>query len=387
MNSSAKDVDEGIQFISETVNNQFRICTGKGFIEGNNQFVRAKDKQQHIQHIYDSPRAVHHQKGGRDKHSGFSIMGLSFAISLVLLVFFSHVLSNRIIRLRSEMRKVVEGKYDISDKIQGMDEIGELHVDLLKMVRSFEQLIHEVYEERLLKEQLRNKQREIQFKMLANQINPHFLYNVLETIRMRSHSKGDAETAGAVKLLARLMRRNLEATSKTVTLESELEIMKNYLKLQKYRFEDKIDYEIEIAAEGYEEYRMLPMLLQPLVENAFVHGLECKRTRGRVTIRVEEQDGFLVISVRDNGVGMDRTRLERLRSMLNGNGEESGIHIGLQNVNSRIKLYYGEAYGLTSQAQKTKGPLFASGCRGRRKTVTDMLKVMIVDDEPKVREG
>ena len=88
------------------------------------------------------------------------------------------------------------------------------------MVRSFEQLIHEVYEERLLKEQLRNKQREIQFKMLANQINPHFLYNVLETIRMRSLSKGDAETAGAVKAAGALMRRNLEATSKTVTLES-----------------------------------------------------------------------------------------------------------------------------------------------------------------------
>lgn len=353
-----KTWDEGIQFISETVNNQFRdLYRGKDSSKViTNSFVPKTSSS--IFNIYTIvPVQSITKKAEEISTLGFSIMGLSFAISLVLLVFFSHVLSSRIIRLRSEMRKVVEGKYDISDKIQGMDEIGELHVDLLKMVRSFEQLIHEVYEERLLKEQLRNKQREIQFKMLANQINPHFLYNVLETIRMRSHSKGDAETAGAVKLLARLMRRNLEATSKTVTLESELEIMKNYLKLQKYRFEDKIDYEIEIAAEGYEEYRMLPMLLQPLVENAFVHGLECKRTRGRVTIRVEEQDGLLVISVRDNGVGMDRTRLERLRSMLNGNGEESGIHIGLQNVNSRIKLYYGEAYGLDIASAENEGTL------------------------------
>ena len=133
--------------------------------------------------------------------------------------------------------------------------------------------------------------------------------------------------------------------------------MKNYLKLQKYRFEDKIDYEIEIAAEGYEEYRMLPMLLQPLVENAFVHGLECKGPGAGSRYVSRNRMDSSVISVRDNGVGMDRTRLERLRSMLDGNGEESGIHIGLQNVNSRIKLYYGEAYGLDiTSAENRRDP-------------------------------
>jgi len=286
------------------------------------------------------------------------ILALCSAASLAIFVLFSRYLTGRIIKLKSEMRKVVEGNFDVSDEISGMDETGELHREMLKMVKSFEQLIHEVYEERLLKEQLRNKQREIQFKMLANQINPHFLYNVLETIRMRAHSKGDEETAAAVKMLARLMRRNLEASSKTVTLESELEITKNYLDLQKFRFEDKIDYEIEIAAEGYEDYRMLPMLVQPLAENAFVHGLECKRTRGRIMIRVEEQDEYLVISVRDNGIGMDGAKLERIRNMLGENAEDIiSTHIGLQNVNSRIKLYYGDAYGLDISSAEKEGTM------------------------------
>ena len=285
---------------------------------------------------------------------GFNIMGISFVISLILLIFFSRVLSSRIIRLRSEMHKVVQGNYEISTDINGMDEIGELHSDLLTMVKSFKQLIVEVYEERLLKEQLSNKQREIEFKMLANQINPHFLYNVLETIRMRAHSKGDNEIAGVVKMLARIMRRNLEATSKTVTLDSEIELLSNYLKIQKFRFEDKIDYSIDVMTE-MRDYRMLPLLLQPIVENAFVHGLECKRIQGKIGIRVEEQDNFLVITVEDNGAGMDEDKMIMVRSMLDECEYGEKTSIGLRNVNSRIKLYYGVDYGLELSSRLNVG--------------------------------
>lgn len=285
---------------------------------------------------------------------GFGIMFISFVISFILLTFFSSVLSRRIIRLRSEMHKAVQGNYDISTEINGLDEIGELHEDLLKMVKSFKQLIYEVYEERLLKEQLSNKQREIEFKMLANQINPHFLYNVLETIRMRAHSKGDEEIAGAVKLLARIMRRNLEVTSKTVTLDSEMDLLTNYLKIQKFRYEDKIDYYIENVADT-EDYRMLPLLLQPIVENAFVHGLECKRSQGTIKIRVEELNKVLMITVEDNGVGMDDSKLNRVRKMLDESDDTVKTHIGLQNVSSRIKLYYGCEYGLEIQSSLNVG--------------------------------
>lgn len=276
---------------------------------------------------------------------GFGIMGISFAVSLILLIFFSRVLSNRIISLRSEMHKVVQGNYEIGTDISGMDEIGELHADLLTMVKSFKQLIYEVYEERLLKEQLSNKQREIEFRMLANQINPHFLYNVLETIRMRAHSKGDAEIAGVVKMLARLMRRNLEATSKSVTLTSEIELLSYYLNIQKFRYEDKIDYSIDITVDT-KDYRMLPLLLQPIVENAFVHGLECKRTQGKIGIKVEERDGCLVITVEDNGAGMDENKIALVRKNLEECESNGKTSIGLRNVNSRIKLYYGADYGL-----------------------------------------
>lgn len=206
----------------------------------------------------------------------FGIIGVSLVISIILLLLFSSLFSNRIIRLRREMNKVVEGNFDIEESINGKDEVGELYQDLLAMVASFKQLIYEVYEERLLKEQLRNKQKEIEFKMLANQINPHFLYNVLETIRMRAHSKGDSEIAGVVKMLARIMRRNLEATSKMVTLQSEIDLVKDYLEIQKFRYEERISYEVYIKADII-NYLILPLLLQPVVENAF---LKCRRWMG-----------------------------------------------------------------------------------------------------------
>jgi len=338
--------DQNLQYISEPVKNQVIDASFAGDPSKIilNSFSPARSSSYFNVCTIVPIRAIT-KKANEISVLGFEIMGISFVISFILLTIFSRLLSSRIIKLRSEMHKVVQGIYEISTEINGMDEIGELHEDLLKMVKSFEQLIHEVYEERLLKEQLKTKQREIEFRMLANQINPHFLYNILETIRMRAHSKGDDEISGVVKLLARIMRRNLEATSKTVTLASEIELLSCYLKIQKFRYEEKIDYSIEILTD-MDDYRILPLLLQPIVENAFVHGLECKRTRGKVSVRVEKLDDCLAISIEDNGVGMEEEKLKYVHSLLND--KESGIktHIGLQNVNSRIKLYYGSDYGL-----------------------------------------
>ena len=284
----------------------------------------------------------------------FGIIGVSLVISIMLLLFFSSLFSNRIIKLRREMKKVVEGNFELAETINGKDEVGELYQDLLAMVTSFKQLIYEVYEERLLKEQLRNKQSEIEFKMLANQINPHFLYNVLETIRMRAHSKGDSEIAGVVKMLARIMRRNLEATSKMVSLQSEIDLVKDYLEIQKFRYEERISFEVSIKVD-INNYLILPLLLQPVVENAFIHGLEGRRRHGHIEIVVEETEGLMFITVHDNGTGMDANRLVQVEELLEDNSSDVRTSIGLRNVNSRIKLYYGCDYGLKLSSVLNEG--------------------------------
>lgn len=252
------------------------------------------------------------------------------------------------------MNKVVNGDLNISNNFKGKDEIGELYEDLNSMITSIKQLIHEVYEERLIKEQLKNRQQEIEFKMLASQINPHFLYNTLETIRMKAHFNGQEEIAEIVKMLGKLMRRNLEVKHSKVSLESELELVRSYLEIQKARFEDRVEYIINVNTDISDCY-VLPLLLQPIVENTFVHGFEGKGDKGIIEIDINAYEDKLVISVSDNGSGIDDKKLEEIKQKLEKNECEIEESIGLCNVNGRIKLYYGTEYGLNIESKLNMG--------------------------------
>lgn len=284
----------------------------------------------------------------------FIIIVLSLVISITLIVVLTKILSERIILLRGEMHKVVLGDFNIGKNIEGTDEIGELHMDLTIMIKSIERLIHEAYEEKLQKEQFRSRQKEVKFKMLASQINPHFLYNTLETIRMKAHCNGQAEIANIVKILAKLMRRNLEVTNKLVSLESEIELMKNYLIIQKFRFGDRINFEINILCD-IKKYFVIPLLFQPIVENAFVHGLEGKEGAGKLIINLEKNQEYLLISVIDNGIGIEKIKLNAIIYGLNDFNDDDKHSIGLCNVNQRIKLLYGEEYGLKIESRENEG--------------------------------
>ena len=167
-------------------------------------------------------------------------------LALIVIIYFSKNISKRIDILRREMHRVVNGDFYIMKSIDGTDEIGQLYQDLNTMIESINKLIDEVYVEKIQKEQLRASQKEAEFKMLANQINPHFLYNTLETIRMKAYCNGDKEIADIVKKLGKIMRRNLEVSGKMVTLKSELELIDSYLQIQAMRFEGMVKYELNV---------------------------------------------------------------------------------------------------------------------------------------------
>lgn len=285
---------------------------------------------------------------------GLMIIAVCVCIALIFILCFSGAFSKRIILLRKEMNRVVNGDFNISSSIRGSDEIGQLFKDLQAMIQGIKALIHEVYEEKLLKEQLKNKQKEIEFKMLASQINPHFLYNALETIRMEAHYNKQDRIAGIVKTLGKMLRRNLEVSNRLVTLESEIELVENYLYIQKFRFEEKVSYKIELNTDISDCY-ILPLLLQPIVENAFVHGLENTTENGIISVKIEKDDQFLRLEVEDNGAGMDEDRLSLMKKRLENNEESDGKNIGLCNINNRIKLYYGDRYGLEICSKLKKG--------------------------------
>jgi len=208
------------------------------------------------------------------------------------------------------------------------------------------QIVNEVYIQKLQKERLFSRQKEMQLKILSNQINPHFLYNTLETIRMMALEKKEKEIAVTITMLSKILRQSLSSGEKTIPLEKEVEFVRNYLEIQKLRYGPRLEYSIKMEPE-LGGFNVLPLLIQPLVENSFIHGLEKKTGVGFVGVVITAKDDLLCINVADNGAAMKGELLENLRRNLLLNEDSIDDHIGLVNVNRRIKLFYGAGFGLT----------------------------------------
>lgn len=278
---------------------------------------------------------------------GFIVVLGCVLISIILIVLFIRSFDRRVHVLKYAMNKVSKGNFNIRKNLAGKDEIGEVYRELHITMESIKQLINEVYVHKIKEEKWKRRQKESEFKMLASQINPHFLYNTLEMIRMKAFMNKDVEVANIVKLLSKMMRSGLERADRPVPLHSEIELVTTYLEIQKLRFGEKIDYDIEIHC-AIEEYHVFPLLLQPIVENSVIHGIENKEGKGKIKIVVFESIKYLVIQVIDNGIGMTEAKLCNLKSQLNQSEEQetASNRIGLFNVHQRIKLHYGEEFGV-----------------------------------------
>ena len=280
-------------------------------------------------------------------------IGMCVILSVLITILFSSVFSRRIQFLKNQMHSVAAGNFELNEEIKGTDEIFDLYEDLKKMVDSMQTLINDAYKAKIQSESFKVNQMEAEFKALASQINPHFLYNTLETIRMKAYCNNDKETADLVKKLGKFMRRCLEVKDGMVTLESELEFTKSYLELQSARFGDRVSY--SIYCEVDRKYKILPLIIQPIVENAFVHGIEGAKANGKIDIKVFYHGENVLIEVTDNGSGIEPDRLRELLAKLEENDTSSGKSIGLTNVNKRIKMYHGEQYGMSVETVLGRG--------------------------------
>ncbi|MFC5649094.1 sensor histidine kinase [Paenibacillus solisilvae] len=274
-----------------------------------------------------------------------TVIMISFAVAVILIYGFSTMLSKRMLRLSKHITKVATGHLDIVLEIDGKDEIGQLSRQFNSMVVSIKELIIEVKDSNQQKVQLESRQNEIKFKMMASQINPHFLFNALESIRMKAHLKGQSEISKVVRLLGKMMRKNLEAGSRTVPLWNEIDMVRCYLEIQKFRYEDRLSYELLIDPQA-EQLPFLPLIIQPLVENAVIHGLENREAGGLVQIKVKLIESFVQVEVIDNGEGMTMERMNELNQSLEEKEDDEQNRIGLRNVHLRLKLSYGSEYGL-----------------------------------------
>lgn len=308
--------------------------------------ISLPESTDHIQIIsLQSYKDILKEASNKSKQSELFYL-LSIVVSALMIILFSKSFSLRVNYFSRQMQKAASGNFELENKLKGNDEISTLYEYLNTMISSIQSLISEVYEEQLQKERLKTKQRDAEFKMLASQINPHFLYNTLETIRMKARSSGEADIEELVKMLAKILRNSVQVGSSEVTISSELKFLVYYLKIQQYRFGERIQYHINIEKE-LENKLILPLIMQPIVENSIVHGLEAKEGIGNIIINICRKDDHTIsILIEDDGLGIDSTKLKDIIHNLDDFETIKTSHIGISNVHQRVRLHYGDSYGI-----------------------------------------
>ncbi|MFC0331321.1 sensor histidine kinase [Paenibacillus sepulcri] len=276
----------------------------------------------------------------------FIFLGLiCIVLAIVISLFLSQRVSQPIKQLQGYMKEVEKGNFDIQVPVPTTIEIGRLARAFNIMVGKIKELMSQVVRDQELK-------RRSEMNALQAQINPHFLYNTLDSIIWMAESKKFQEVVLMTSALAKLFRASISKGEELVTIETELEHITNYLKIQKMRYKNKLDYQIEIG-DSVRQYRTIKVILQPIVENAIYHGIKMKRGPGLITISSEETETDILLIVGDNGNGMDEEKLSRLLTPLN-EGEE-GRGVGVRNVHGRLKLYFGAQYGLVYKSVSGEG--------------------------------
>lgn len=275
-------------------------------------------------------------------------------LALVFIYVVTGSMNRRLAGLTQLSMEISRGNFiQSTPRQEGRDEFSVLEKSMNRMSRQLEELIDREYKEQITRMELEKETNQARLLALQSQVNPHFMFNALESIRVKALMKGEKETAGVIRYLARMFRNLLEWDNNIITVKEEIGFLDEFLHIQSYRFEDEFSYEIQVTEEA-EGCRIPKMLLQPLVENACVHGVEAITENRWVRIAAWVQEGRLEILVEDNGGGMSVQKLEELCAMLGGE-RMTGKSVGLWNVNRRLILNYGEGSGLHLESIQGKG--------------------------------
>jgi two-component system sensor histidine kinase YesM len=272
----------------------------------------------------------------------YAIIG-SVVLCLLVILFFSYKVLSPLHQIRKFMKYVENEKFNLTIDVRGNDEIALIGESFNRMSRKLGELINEVYTVRI-------KQKEAELKALQAQINPHFLYNTLDTIYWMCRMEKANESSELVQALSKLFRLSLNSGNEFTTVGKEVEHLKYYLTIQEKRFADRIDFRITVSEEVL-SCKVVKLILQPLVENAIHHGIEKKGMDGYVAIDIYEEEGTLLYTISDDGIGADESELNRLLTAV----EEDNRGFGIKNVNDRIQLYFGQAYGIQFRTSPGKG--------------------------------
>ena len=258
-------------------------------------------------------------------------------VAVILATFMSSTITKPIKVLKDSMKEVEKGNFkNASIALHSNNEIGSLSNSFNVMTQEIQNLMEQNIHEQ-------KQKRKSELKALQSQINPHFLYNTLDSIIWMAEGGRTNEVVLMTSSLAKLMRQSFINQEETVSIDKEIEYVRSYLTIQKMRYKDKLEFEIDIDP-FIRQDEIVKLVLQPIVENAIYHGIKYKEEIGLIRIEGFEQDGKIIITIKDNGAGMDAQTLQHILEENKENYNSNGV--GVYNVHMRLQLYYGPEYGI-----------------------------------------
>ena len=288
-----------------------------------------------------------HLKNSRKARSIYVLVALGLiAVALVISSEIARNITFPIQKLRDSMKRVQKGDFSAAEiEVYSDNEIGSL-------TRSFNVMTHKIQDLMAQNIQEQEQKRKIELKALQSQINPHFLYNTLDSIIWMAEGKKNEEVVLMTASLARLLRQSISIENELVTIGQEIEYVRSYLTIQKMRYKDKLEFEINVDPR-ITHAQIIRLVLQPIVENAIYHGLKYKESKGMLKVHGYELGERIIIDITDDGVGMDEETLKHIYDKHKVNYHSNGV--GVYNVQQRLVLYYGKEYGIIYHSEKGKG--------------------------------
>lgn len=276
------------------------------------------------------------------------LIGVVFVVLFITIMIGSGIIKS-IRQLNDATEKIAAGDFEVRAKVETKDEIAVLAESFNYMAENMQSLIDKIKEDE-------QKMRRVDLRLLQEQINPHFLYNTLDTIVWLIEGEENETAVEMVVTLSDFFRLTLNKGKEFISIRDEEAHIRSYLDIQQMRYKDILEFDIQIDQVLY-EYEILKLTLQPIVENALYHGLKVKRAKGYIHINGEKDGDILRLTVRDDGVGMDEEELKELRETIEKPCQETEKGFGLANVNERIRMYFGSQYGMRIDSKKGKGTI------------------------------
>lgn len=271
-----------------------------------------------------------------------------FVLAALLAALLSRAISRPLMELREAMKRVEQGSFDNSSfELEGENEIASLGKSFLAMTEKIQSLM-----EQNVREQ--REKRKSELRALQSQVNPHFLYNTLDSIIWMAESGRDREVVLMTSSLAKLLRQSISNEEELVTIGKELDYTRSYLTIQKMRYRDQLEFDIDVDVEILDQ-PMVKLVIQPLVENAIYHGIKYLDGPGMIWVTGARMGKQIVLAVRDNGVGMEEEERKHILEKKESAESHKNNGVGVWNVHNRLQLYYGEDYGLRYESRRGIG--------------------------------